>query len=405
LGRVLFACILFSLFPIVFAHTISPDFASSMMYQVLVGIMFILQSVIVLKYFLTSETKTIKIIFLIYALILTISQLITLLLSSLTIGINYLDIINAFARFISVFIFLCIPSKMTISKDDFRRFMLLITILGLVASLYNLVTNFREALNILNINNAYEVSFTSFYLNRNSFAQLLLFSIIANSFLNSETKRKYRLLFYLLYFINIFLTLSRTVLASVIIFLVVSSVIYKRNIIKGSIIILIAIIILALLIQTKPDIKRFIIDMVVRKETGTSGRTDLWSVGIRILDDSNWFFGVGYISSIDIINDMGFSSHEFHSFYIETLVGGGIIDLLLHLIILIFISARIKVIYKNDRKIGALYFSAYISLLVYAMFESASIFSMGYVGTLFTIFIVTIPLLYSNNFLSEPTAT
>ena len=102
---------------------------------------------------------------------------------------------------------------------------------------------------------------------------------------------------------------------------------------------------------------------------------------------------------------MGFSSHEFHSFYIETLVGGGIIDLLLHLIILIFISARIKVIYKNDRKIGALYFSAYISLLVYAMFESASIFSMGYVGTLFTIFIVTIPLLYSNNFLSEPTAT
>ena len=86
--------------------------------------------------------------------------MITLLLSSLTIGINYLDIINAFARFISVFIFLCIPSKMTISKDDFRRFMLLITILGLVASLYNLVTNFREALNILNINNAYEVSLT-----------------------------------------------------------------------------------------------------------------------------------------------------------------------------------------------------------------------------------------------------
>lgn len=400
--KILFACILFSLLPIVFAHIISPDFASSMMYQVLVGIMFVLQSVTMLNYFFTSGKKIINTRFLIFSFILTISQLITLLISSLTIGINYLDIINVFARFVSVFIFLCIPSKISISKDEFRRFMLLISILGLVASIYNMVINFKEALNILNISNAYEVNFNSFYLNRNGFAQLLLFSVIANSFLYSETQRRYKLFFYLLYFINIFLTLSRTVLASVIIFLIVSSVIYKRNIIKNSIAIFIFIIGLIILITIKPEIWNFIIDMVIRKETGTSGRTDLWSVGIHILNNTNWIFGVGYISSIDIINSLGFSLHEFHSFYIETLVGGGIIDLLLHFIILIFIMRRVRIIYKNDRKIGALYFSAYISLLFYTLFESASIFTIGYVGTLFTIFIITIPLLYSNNFLSEP---
>lgn len=361
-----------------------------------------LQSITMFNYYFTSEIKMMNMRFLIFSFILTISQLITLLISSFTIGINFLDIINVFARFISVFIFLCIPSKISISKNGFRRFMFLISILGLVASLYNMIINFKEILNILNINNAYEMNFTSFYLNRNSFAQLLLFSIIANSFLYDKTQRKYKLVFFLIYLINIFVTLSRTVLACVIIFLIISSVIYdKRNIIKISIAISLFMIGLIILITIKPEIKNFIIDMVIRKEAGTSGRTDLWSVGIHILNNTNWIFGIGYISSRDIINSMGFNLNEFHSFYIETLVGGGIIDLLLHFIILIYIIKRVTIIYKNDKKIGALYFSAFISLFIYSLFESASIFTMGYVGTVCTIFIITIPLLYSNSFLLE----
>lgn len=363
--------------------------------------MFITQSVIMLHYFFTIGTKTIDIKFLIFSFIFTISQLTTLLISSLTLGVNQLDIINVFARFISVFIFLCIPSKISISKHEFRRFMLFIVVLGLVASLYNMVINYKEILNILSINNPYEVNFNSFYLNRNSFAQLLLFSIIANSFLYSKKQTKFNLFCYFIYFINIVLTLSRTVMACVTIFLIVSLLIYKKNRIKASIAISIFIMSLILLIKFNPGIKNFIIDMVIRKEAGTSGRSDLWSVGIYILNNTNWIFGVGYISSIDIINNMGFDLHEFHNFYIETLVGGGITDLLLHFAILIFIIKRVRIIYKNDRKIGILYFSAYISFLFYALFESASIFAMGYVGTLFTIFIITIPLLYSNNFIAD----
>jgi len=318
--------------------------------------------------------------------------------------INNLDIINVFARFLSVFTFLCIPSKLSISEDEFKRFMLLISILGLVASLYNMIINFRQALNILNISNAYEVSFNSFYLNRNSFAQLLLFSVIAISFLYNEMQKRYILFFYIIYFINIFLTLSRTVLVCSIIFLILSSVIYKRkNIIKSSIIISIIVISLIILITIKPEIRNFIVDMVIRKEAGTSGRTQLWSVGIYILNNTNWVFGIGYITSRDIIKSMGFDLNEFHSFYVETLVGGGIVDLLLHFLILMFIIKRIRIIYKNDKKIGALYLSAYISIFIYSLFESASIFTMGYVGTIFTIFIITVPLLYSNNFQFERT--
>lgn len=401
LGKILFTCILLSLIPIFFASTIFPDLTSGMKYQVLVGVLFSIQSVFILYYFFTSKRKTVDIKCLLFAFIFTISQLITILISSLTMNINYLEIINILARFTSVFIFLCIPSKVYITKDEFRRFMLLIVILGLAASLYNMVINYKGILNILNINNPYAVNFTSFYLNRNSFAQLLFFSIIANSFLWSEKQTKFNLFCYLIYFINIFSTLSRTVLACVFIFFMVLLFIYFRKSIKANIIIFVFITGLILLINFNTEINNFIINMIIRKEYGTSGRSNLWSIAIDILNKTNWIFGIGYISSMDIIKNMGYSLKEFHSFYIETLVGGGIIDLLLHFIIFIFALKRVMIIFKNDKKIGIIYFSAYISFLFYALVESASFFSMGYVGTLFTIFIITIPLLYSNSFMDN----
>lgn len=198
-----------------------------------------------------------------------------------------------------------------------------------------------------------------------------------------------------------FLTLSRTVLACVVIFLMVLSYVYNMNRIKASVVVFIFIIGSIVLVTNKPEIRNFIIDMVVRKEHGTSGRSELWFIAINILNEINWIFGVGYMSSMDIIKSMSKDLQEFHSFYIETLVGGGIIDILLHCIIFVVIIRRVKIISRIDRKIGVIYLSAYISLLFYALFESASIFTMGYVGTLFTIFIVTIPLLYSNGFLSK----
>lgn len=399
--KTLFICILLSLLPIFIVSTILPDFDSGIEYMLLVGILFVMQSAIMLYYFITSGIKTIDMKCLLFSFIFTISQFITFLISSLTMGINYLEIVNVFARFISVFIFLCIPSKMSISKDEFMRFMQFIVALGLVASLYNMIINFKEMLNILNISNPYEVNFSSFYSNRNSFAQLLFFSIVANTFLYSENKRKINLLYYLIYFINVFLTLSRTVLACVVIFLMVLSYVYNMNRIKASVVVFIFIIGSIVLVTNKPEIRNFIIDMVVRKEHGTSGRSELWFIAINILNEINWIFGVGYMSSMDIIKSMSKDLQEFHSFYIETLVGGGIIDILLHCIIFVVIIRRVKIISRIDRKIGVIYLSAYISLLFYALFESASIFTMGYVGTLFTIFIVTIPLLYSNGFLSK----
>jgi len=350
--------------------------------------------------FITRKKKVIDIKCLLFAFIFTICQLATLSISSLTIDIDYLEIINILARFIGVFIFLCIPSKVCISENEFRKFMLSIVILGLVASIYNLIINYKGILNILNISNPYSANFSSFYLNRNSFAQLLLFCIIANSFLFSKKRTNFNLFCYLIYFVNVFFTLSRTVLGCMLIFFITLLLILYRKKIKTYILIFVIIIGLILFINFNIEIKDFIIKMIIRKEYGTSGRNNLWLTAIEILNKTNWIFGIGYISSIDIINNMGYTLREFHSFYIETLIGGGILDLLLHFIIFIFTLKRIKIIYRNDRNTGSIYLSAYISFIFYALVESASFFSMGYVGTLFTIFFITIPILYSNNLIN-----
>ncbi|NMB26780.1 MAG: O-antigen ligase family protein [Tissierellia bacterium] len=276
--------------------------------------------------------------------------------------------------------------------------MKLIVYLGLVASLYNILANFSEMFNILNINNPYAVNFSSFYLNRNSFAQLLFMATIANTFLYTNERTKFNLICYFIFSINIFATLSRTVIACVLIFFSILLIIHFRKEIKAQNFILTLIISLVIIIRSNQEVSSFITNMIIRKDYGTSGRLVLWNFAFEILNKTNWVLGIGYISSVDIIKRMGYSLNEFHSFYIETLVGGGIIDLFLHILIFIFCFKNVKIIYYNDNITGIVYFAAYISFLLYGLVESVSFFTMGYVGTLFTIFIVTIPLLYSNSF-------
>ena len=363
----------------------------------LVGGMYGIQFITIFFYFIVYTKKLANMKLFIFSLTFSICQAITILIASLTVDVNNLDIMNIIVRFVSVTMLLCIPSKLNISKEALRKFMLSIVTLGLVACAYNLIINYSDIPSILSASNPYSVNFTSFYLNRNSFAQLLFFAIIANTFLWIEKKTKFAFLTYLIFGVSILLTLSRTVSAVVMIFFMFLIILYFRKRLVTRSVIIFFVIGLFLLINSNQEIRNFISTMIVRKNYGTSGRSNLWMIGIEILNRTNWLFGTGYISSMNVIQDMGYNLSEFHSFYIETLVGGGLIDLLLHLVIFIFIFKKIVYIYKHDRKVGILYFASYIAFAIYAIFESASFFSMGYVGSLFTIFFITIPLLYSNN--------
>lgn len=399
IGSVLFAFILISLLPVVITTLVSPTFSSGSLYSVSVGVIFLIQSIVILSYYCKWKKLTFNKRLFIFAWLFMISQTITLLISSFNgLKIDNFDFINIFVRFISFSLFVNVPYQFSLSKKGLEKFMFFIVTLGCIACLYNMIINFSGLKNILNINNPYAVSFKSFFIGRNSFAQLLFFSMIANTFLFFTKRSVYNWICYPLFILNIIATLSRTATASVGLFILIFCLIYfrKRLLTRHTIIIFASIIIFV--IASNTVLSDFIVKMLIRSYTGTTGRSVLWSVAIQILNQNNWFFGIGYFTSISLLKSMGYSS-QFHNFYLETLVGGGLIDLLLHLFVFRLVINNFKKIYKNDRTTGIVFFSSFIALLFYSLFESVSFFSMGYVDSIFRIFFITIPILYSNNFI------
>lgn len=396
IGSVLFVCIVLSLIPIIVTSLVLPGFKSSSLYAASIGIAFFIQiTILFFSYGIRKESLLNKNLFVLGGLFLT-AQVVTVSLSmSNMIKVDYFDFINVVVRFVSFIFFVSLPFYFKISKTGLEKFMKYIVILGFIACIYNMINNFTGLRNILSINNPYAINFKSFFLGRNSFAQYLLFATIANTFLFFSRRSIFNWICYFLFLLNIFATLSRTVTASVSIFLFIFFLLYFRKRILSRIVIIMALGIIFLSVISNTVLTSFIKDMLIRSDSGTTGRSVIWEIARQMLNQNNWAFGVGYMTSSSLLQDMGYTS-QFHSFFVETLVGGGIFDLLLHLIIIVVAINKIIHIYKYDQTAGIIFISAYIALVFYSFFESVSYFSIGYVDSMFRTFFITLPLLYSN---------
>lgn len=91
---------------------------------------------------------------------------------------------------------------------------------------------------------------------------------------------------------------------------------------------------------------------------------------------------------------------EFHSFFVETLVGGGIAELVVMMLILGLVWRKVVRSHLDSGRRHVLYASA-VGVAGLACVESVSFFTVGLVGTLFTIFFVSLPLLYANLSLTD----
>jgi len=401
---VLFVCILLNLIPVLLITGIGPGVFGGVLYGLLVGSIFLVALFILSVYYLKFTKMSVNRWLVAFACLFAASQAFTLVTVSLAgNAINNLDILNIAARFLCVVFFLCIPAGVCISKKGLGAFMSLIVVLGTVACIYNMVINFRGIMNILAVHEPYAVDFKSFYANRNSFAQLLFFSTVANTYLLTCNNFLMNWLLYPVIGLNLIATISRTAIASVIIFGMTFVFLHSREKIKLLIVSSITAGLLFLFINANKEAANFIKNILIREDIGTASRIDLWILGLSTFDHWKWIFGLGYLSSVNIVRsagynfrNAGFDSHEFHNFYVETLIGGGVVDLVLFAIVFSFIIYKVKNIYEKDRNTGILYISSFFGLLFYAGFESISFFSLGYVSSLFTIFFITVPLLYAN---------
>ncbi len=386
--------IIINILPVFISSTIIPGFNRTRSYLLLTIVVFLIQNLLILFYFYNKIKINKDVI--IYSLLFSLIQIITIILYLIKNNTsNIMDILNVFVKFFSFFTIIGIFSKYKISKIQYSNFLKFLLFLGMIAIIFNFVRYYNEMLNIFYVNSAYEVKFNSFFINRNTYAQLLIFSFTSSFILYNQFKTKRYLLYTFIILLNLIFTFSRSALLVVIIFIISYYILsLKRKIIN--IIPLFAIPIIIIILLSFSQINEFIINIMIRPQSGTTSRVFLWRIGIDILAKNSIIFGVGNYKGIELMQSYGFSQREFHNFYIETLVTGGILELIVYIIIFIEIIKKVVKLKKADIIFYKWYVSLIVSIVFYLFFESASFLTIGYVGFLFTSIFILIPLTYYN---------
>lgn len=306
------------------------------------------------------------------------------------------DIFNIIGKAVMIYTFVAIPSKHVVSKDGFITFVKNFTILSLVVCLYNILDNYSLIINFFNISNSYQFNVTGVFANRNQFGSFMFISIIAHTYYNSQKNiSKSDYIIYAIQFVNLILSMSRGAMLATGIFLFFYYGVFSRFLSKHHIIFLISASVVGLILLND-RIMNFIQNNLIRSEVGNSGRSEVWSTGIGIAGNkfTSLFIGQGLFHGVSIAQSNGMPFDQFHSFYVDTLVSGGIVELAFLVILFMYI---VKKIFKcSNTKLKQVYLSSFVGYFMLCFFESDSVLSIGYVDMINTIFFVTIPLVLSN---------
>lgn len=150
-----------------------------------------------------------------------------------------------------------------------------------------------------------------------------------------------------------------------------------------------------------PDIAQKIEKVFVRPKSIKSftGRADIWKIGMDLVnkDNKTLMFGVGRFVGIKALDNVKYGNiTQFHNFYIDMLVTGGIMELVY--LISIYLFVIVKVLKSQmEGKFKAIYISVFISYALYCFFESLGRFSIGCADTVCLVTFISIPLLHANS--------
>ncbi|MEI5907393.1 O-antigen ligase family protein [Bacillus spongiae] len=386
--RVLFLAILFMQIPFIISYHVLEN--SSLLLPLLTGSYVGL--VLMLFFTFYNGIKNYHLITIGFIVI----QLLPLYVNSMKgIEINIQDYIGTVAKTLNFFLFFCLLFSVGVKKQQLSKFMKYIVWFALLACMYNFIIHFSEIINLRYITSGYELDLKSFFVNRNQFGAFLFISIVAHYYLVSGKKiQLYTIIIFFIQLSNLLLTMSRgAILASAVFF----AILYVQHVKNIKVITVMIAIVMAVLVffLSSEELVAFLTNNILRLDSGVAGRSEIWEMGLTILRENNIINGVGYFTGIDLAKAQGFQFDEFHSLYIDTLVSGGIIELIFLLSLMIYIVRRcLKQCY--DRGYKKIYIASFLGILILGFFESLSFFTLGYVGTLLTVFYISIPILLGN---------
>ncbi|WP_156887533.1 O-antigen ligase family protein [Propionicicella superfundia] len=326
------------------------------------------------------------------ALVYGVAQSVTLWSTLLDQGsFDVLDLVALAGKVVGVLLFAGVASRMRVGIRGLRPFLLVFLATSIVACLYNLVAFGDQFGRLLSVSSSYQLDFRGFFANRNQFGHFLFLSLVAHELLLCRRRVRIRnVVLGLLHVVSLLLTMSRGSLLGAFVFL--SAMAVRGSRLSRSLLLLCGAAALVGWAALPQSLFAELAEVVFRPDSGLAGRDDAWSHGIQVWLGTNVFFGVGSFRGVALAQAGGMSVSEFHSFFLETLVSGGLAELALVLLVLGVAWRSLKGS-TADRSFVGIYGSAFLALVLLASVESVSFFTVGFVGTVFTVFFVSIPLL------------
>lgn len=368
---------------------------------------------VLLTIFLFGRVKLLKkniIVNFTILLVTTLILLLTQIKNYISGNFEQFDLINIVCIFLNILMLFVAFTNLKIEEKYITYFFAGIVTLGLVACFVNVYLYKNEIITMLKT--AKLISVKSFFAHRNQFAIYLFTTIISNIMLilRANKKKVKALLFIplIIFGLSLITTASRTGIASTALFITLffittSSIKVKYKIFIVCLLTLIVLGTFAFAININPDavnkVTEFVENVLIREKTVKTftGRDKFWKIAEEVLLENpvNMFFGIGRFLAVKLIEK--YNVTQFHSFYMEALMAGGIMELAYF--IFIHIYTIIKVMKSEiDKNYKMLYVSMFLSLAVYGMFESMSRFSIGCADTICLVFFITVPLLHSNTY-------
>lgn len=347
---------------------------------------------------ITKEMKYNIIILSVVSLILFTIQIKNFILKEYQI----MDFANIACQFINILLLFIVIMNIKSEEKEISYFMNAMVIFGVLACVNSMILYFDEILQTLGLQKgAFMVNIKSFFANRNQFAFFMYVAIIADLFMILRENKLIHKLLLLLFLVNLFFTMSRTGILVVAIFAFIYFLTIDKINKKTKIILLVlGTILLVAVVFIINEINPTLIKKFARFERikDLSGRTDIWARGINLLKENpiNLLFGVGRFQGVELLKFETKSFSQFHNIYIDSLVTGGLMELLF---VLYIYGVVIRKVFKSnmDKKYKGLYLSAFITFAIYICFESFGRFSIGCSDTLCLIFFVTIPMLHADS--------
>lgn len=401
LPMILFFVILINYIPLILPNMISKE--SHGVGVIPMTICFGIECVLLALYFfkkieITKEMKINIIILCVVSLILFVIQIKNFIVKEYQI----MDFANIACQFINVLLLFIAVMNIKGEEKWISYFMNAMVIFGVLACVNSMILYFDEMLQTLGLQKgAFMVNIKSFFANRNQFAFFMYVVIIADLFMILKENKVIHKLLLLLFLVNLFFTMSRTGILVVAIFAFIYFLTIDKINKKTKIILLIlGAIVLVAAVFVINEINPTLIQKFARFERikDLSGRTDIWARGMNLLKENpiNLLFGVGRFQGVELLKFETKSFSQFHNIYIDSLVTGGIMELLF---VLYIYGVVIKKVFTSnmDKKYKGLYLSTFITFAIYICFESFGRFSIGCSDTLCLIFFVTIPMLHANS--------